>query len=152
MPRICVLIVAVLLIGGGCTQPPVEHTVRKVPVDEVRGDTEKAGEAANHVGEKEEKEDFERRLKARLTGIEAEIASLHERGLALKDEARTRWNDTMTDLKAKQKVAHEKLDEPSRRPPRSFKQLANCGGRLRTVAVWSGSNPGISGVRIDQDP
>jgi hypothetical protein len=63
------------------------------------------------VGEKEEKEDFERRLKARLTGIEAEIASLHERGLALKDEARTRWNDTMTDLKAKQKVAHEKLDE-----------------------------------------
>jgi hypothetical protein len=111
MPRICVLSVAVLLIGGGCTQPPVEHTVRKVPVDEVRGDTEKAGEAANHVGEKEEKEDFERRLKARLTGIEAEIASLHERGLALKDEARTRWNDTMTDLKAKQKVAHEKLDE-----------------------------------------
>jgi hypothetical protein len=111
MPRICVLSVAVLLIGGGCTQPPVEHTVRKVPVEEVRGDTEKAGEAAEHAGEKEEKEDFERRLKTRLAGIEAEIASLHERGLALKDEAKTRWNDTMTDLKAKQKVAHEKLDE-----------------------------------------
>jgi hypothetical protein len=47
--------------------------------------------------------------------MDAEIAKLREKGLALKDEAKTRWNEKMADLKAKQKAARKKLDELGRR-------------------------------------
>jgi hypothetical protein len=57
------------------------------------------------------KEDFETRLKAGLADMETEIERLHDKGRALKDEAKTRWNEKMADLEAKQKVAREKLDE-----------------------------------------
>jgi hypothetical protein len=43
--------------------------------------------------------------------MDAEIAKLREKGLALKDEAKTRWNEKMADLKAKQEAARKKLDE-----------------------------------------
>jgi hypothetical protein len=39
------------------------------------------------------------------------IERLHDKGRALKDEAKTRWNEKMADLEAKQNVAREKLDE-----------------------------------------
>lgn len=43
--------------------------------------------------------------------MEVEIAKLYEKGVALKDEAGVRWSEKMAELKAKQKVAREKLDE-----------------------------------------
>jgi hypothetical protein len=105
---------AIVLAGSGCTQAPVEHTVRKVPsevtTEDVRRDTEKAVDTAKDAAV-QAKEDFETRLKAGLAAMEVEIARLHEKGLALKDEASTRWNEKMADLKAKQKVARDKLDE-----------------------------------------
>ena len=104
------LIAAVLLAGSGCTKAPVEHTVRKVTVEDVRRDTDKAVDTAT-VAAVQAKEDFETRFKNGLTEMEVEIARLHEKGLALKDEASTRWNEKIADLKAKQKVAREKLDE-----------------------------------------
>ena len=91
-------------------QAPVEHTVRKVTTEDVRRDTEKAGDTATHAAS-QAKEDFETRLKASLAEMEEEIARLHEKGHALKDEAKTRWNEKMADLEAKQKVARDKLDE-----------------------------------------
>jgi siroheme synthase (precorrin-2 oxidase/ferrochelatase) len=57
------------------------------------------------------KEDFESRLKASLAEMEEQTERLHEKGRALKDEAKTRWNEKMADLKAKQEVARDKLDE-----------------------------------------
>ena len=105
---------AIVLAGSGCTKAPVEHTVRKVPsevtTEDVRRDTEKAMDTAKGAAV-QAKEDFEMRLKAGLAEMEVKIAKLHEKGHALKDEASTRWNEKMADLKAKQKVARDKLDE-----------------------------------------
>jgi hypothetical protein len=55
--------------------------------------------------------DFEVRFKTSLAEMEVEIAKLYEKGVALKDEAGVRWSEKMAELKAKQKVAREKLDE-----------------------------------------
>ena len=105
---------AVLFVGSGCTKAPVEHTVRKIPsevsTEDVRRDTEKAVDAAKDAAV-QAKKDFEMRLKAGLAEMEVEIAKLHEKGHALKEEAGTRWNEKMADLKSKQKVARDKLDE-----------------------------------------
>ncbi len=105
---------ALLFAGSGCTKAPVEHTVRKIPsevsTEDVRRDTEKAVGTAKDAAV-EAKKDFELRLKAGLAEMEVEIAKLHEKGHALKDEAGTRWNEKMADLKSKQKVARDKLDE-----------------------------------------
>jgi hypothetical protein len=110
MPRLFLLLSAVvLLFGSGCTEAPVKHTVLKVPIEDVRRDAAKAGDAVA-ASAAQSKADFEMRLKARLADMEAEIAKLHEKGLALKDEARTQWDQTMEKLQAKQKVAREKFD------------------------------------------
>lgn len=101
---------AVLVSCNGCTQAPVEHTVRKVTTEDVRRDTEKAVDTATRAAA-QSKEDFETRLKARLAEMDEEIGRLHEKGHALKDEAKARWKEKMADLEAKQKIASEKLDE-----------------------------------------
>ena len=101
---------AVLVSCAGCAEPPVEHTVRKVTVEDVRRDTEKAADTATKAAT-QAKEDLEMRLKSGLAAMDIEITKLREKGLALKDEAKTRWNERMADLKAKQEAARKKLDE-----------------------------------------
>ena len=100
----------VLLNGSGCTEAPVEHTVRKVTIDDVRRDADTAVDTAT-AAVVQAKKDFEVRFKTSLAEMEVEIAKLHEKGVALKDEAGVRWSEKMAELKAKQKVALEKLDE-----------------------------------------
>jgi Skp family chaperone for outer membrane proteins len=78
---------AILVSCAGCAEAPVEHTVRKVTAD------------------------VKTRLTSSLEAMDAEIAKLREKGLALKDEAKTRWNEKMADLQAKQEAARKKLDE-----------------------------------------
>ena len=104
------LVAAVLFNGSGCTKAPVEHTVRKVTIDDVRHDADTAVDTATAAVVQAEK-DFEVRFKTSLTEMEVEIAKLYEKGVALKDEAHVRWSERMAELKAKQKVAREKLDE-----------------------------------------
>ena len=101
---------AVLLSGSGCTEAPVEHTVRKVTIDDVRRDADTAVDTAT-AAVVQAKKDFEVRFKTSLAEMEVEIAKLYEKGVALKDEAGVRWSEKMAELKAKQKVAREKLDE-----------------------------------------
>jgi len=101
---------AVLLAASGCAKAPVEHTVRKVTIDDVRRDADKAVDTATAAAV-QAKEDFEMRFKTSLAEIEVEMGKLHDKGLALKDEASARWSERMADLKAKQTVAREKLDE-----------------------------------------
>jgi hypothetical protein len=114
MPRFWLpLNAAVLLVGSGCTEAPVKHTVLKVPIEDVRRDAAEAGDTATAAA-KQSKADFEMRLKDRLADMEAEIDKLRERGLALKDEARAQWDKQLAELKAKQHVAREKLDELGR--------------------------------------
>ncbi|MEI6239652.1 MAG: hypothetical protein WCR51_04640 [Planctomycetia bacterium] len=101
---------AVLVSCAGCAEPPVEHTVRKVTAEDVRRDTQKAADTSTKAAT-QAKEDVEMRLKSGLAAMDAEIAKLREKGLALKDEAKRRWNEKMADLKAKQQAARKKLDE-----------------------------------------
>lgn len=101
---------AVLVTCNGCMEAPVEHTVRKVTTEDVRRDAEKAVDTSAHAAA-QAKEDFEMRLKASLAEMEKEIERLHEKGHALKDEAKARWKEKMADLEAKQKAARDKLDE-----------------------------------------
>lgn len=101
---------AVLLSVSGCSEAPVEHTVRKVTVEDVRRDAEKAVDTATAAA-MQAKNDFEVRFKTSLAEMEVEIAKLHEKGVALKGDASVRWNEQMADLQGKQKVAREKLDE-----------------------------------------
>ena len=101
---------AVLLNVSGCSEAPVEHTVRKVTAEDVRRDADKAVDTATSAAV-QAKSDFEMRFKTSLAEMEVKIAKLHEKGVALKDDASIRWNEQMADLKAKQKVAREKLDD-----------------------------------------
>lgn len=111
MPRSWwLLIAAVLVTCNGCMEEPVEHTVRKVTTEDVRHDAEKAVDTSAHAAA-EAKEDFEMRLKASLAEMKEEIDRLHEKGHALKDDAKARWTEKMADLEAKQQVARDKLDE-----------------------------------------
>jgi hypothetical protein len=97
-------------IWSGCSQPPVEHTVRRVTTEDVRRDTETAVDTAAQAAI-QAKEDFESRLKSGLADMDAEIAKLQEKAIDLKDDARTRWNDRFADLKAKRETARRNLDE-----------------------------------------
>jgi hypothetical protein len=111
MPRSWWLLSAAVLVSGhGCTQAPVEHTAHKVTTDDVRRDTEHAVDTAT-LAATQAKEEFEARLKAGLAEMEEDIERLHEKGHALKDEAKARWKEKMADLEAKQKAARDKLDE-----------------------------------------
>ena len=106
---LCAAVVASFGLSG-CSEPPVEHTVRKVTTEDVRRDTEKAVDTATKAAA-QAKEDFETRLKASLADMDTGIAKLAEKGRDLKDEAKTRWNEKMENLKAKQEAARKKLDE-----------------------------------------
>jgi Skp family chaperone for outer membrane proteins len=101
---------AILVSCAGCAEAPVEHTVRKVTAEDVRRDTDKAVDTAGQAAT-QAKAEVKTRLTSSLEAMDAEIAKLREKGLALKDEAKTRWNEKMADLKAKQEAARKKLDE-----------------------------------------
>jgi len=101
---------AALMSCAGCAEQLAEHTVRKVTAEDVRRDTQKAVDTATQAAT-QAAEDVEKRLKSSLADMDAEIAKLREKGLALRDEARTRWNEKMANLKAKQEAARKKVDE-----------------------------------------
>ena len=104
------LCTAVLVSSTGCTPPPAEHTVRKVIPEDVERDTAKAMDTVTKAAT-QAKEDFEMRLKSGLADMDAGIAKLQEKGLALKDEAKARWTEKMADLKAKQEAARKEVEE-----------------------------------------
>jgi predicted nucleic acid-binding Zn-ribbon protein len=111
MPRSWLLLsAAVLVFCSGCMEAPVEHTVRKVVPEDVAGTTDKPVDSARQPAA-QTKESFEVRLEAGLAEMDDEMERLREKGRALKDEAKARWNEKMAELEAKRKVAGEKLDE-----------------------------------------
>jgi hypothetical protein len=81
-----------------------------VTADDVRRDTEKAADTTTKAAT-QAKEELERRLNSGLADMDSAIAKLHEKGHALKDEAKARWNEKMADLRAKQEAARKKVDE-----------------------------------------
>lgn len=101
---------AVLLNVSACSKAPVEHTVHKVTAEDVRHDADKAVDTATAAA-LQVKEDFESRFEKGLAEMETEVAKLHEKGAALKDDAAARWNERMAELQAKRTAARAKLDE-----------------------------------------
>jgi len=101
---------AVLVSCSGCTEAPVEHTVRKVASEDVADTTANPVESARQLAA-QTRESFETRLEAGLAEMDDEMERLHEKGRALKDDAKSRWNKKMVELEAKRKVASEKLNE-----------------------------------------
>jgi chromosome segregation ATPase len=101
---------AILVSCAGCAEPPVEHTVRKVTAEDVRRDAESAADTATRAAI-QAREELETRLTAGLADLDAEIARLREKGNALTDAAKTRWNERMADIEAKRGAARKKLDE-----------------------------------------
>ena len=113
---------AVLVTCNGCTKAPVEHTVRKVIPEDVERDTAKAMDTVTKAAT-QAKEDLEARLKSSLADMDAEITKLQEKGLALKDEAKARWNEKMADLKTKQEAARKKVEELGKSTGEAWERL-----------------------------
>ena len=77
------LMLAGLVAVVGCERKPADRTPGKVTSEDVRRD---AGQAVNTAVEfsQQAKEEFQRKLDARLKNMDAEIAKLHEKGRDLK--------------------------------------------------------------------
>ena len=123
MPRSLLLLSAAVLVScNGCMEAPVEHTVRRVTPEDVRRDMGKAMDTAAKAAI-QAKEDVEMRLKSSLADMDAEIAKLQEKGLALKDEAKARWTKKMADLKAKQEAARKEVEELGKSTGEAWERL-----------------------------
>ena len=123
MPRSWLLLSAAVLVScNGCMEAPVEHTVRRVTPEDVRRDMGKAMDTAAKAAI-QAKEDVEMRLKSSLADMDAEIAKLQEKGLALKDEAKARWTKKMADLKAKQEAARKEVEELGKSTGEAWERL-----------------------------
>lgn len=94
----------------GCERKPADRTPGKVTSEDVRRD---AGQAVNTAVEfsQQAKEEFQRKLDARLKNMDAEIAKLHEKGRDLKGDAKVKWDQKLADLETKRDAARAKLAE-----------------------------------------
>jgi hypothetical protein len=113
-----VMILAASVVVVGCKPEPVApaptHTAAPTPPMVTSQDVQRdVGQAVSTVAEysQQAKEEFQKRLAARLKDLDAEIAELREKGRALKDQAKEDWDRKMSDLEAKRHAARAKLAE-----------------------------------------
>jgi hypothetical protein len=106
----------------GCEQKPAEQTPGKVTSEDVRRD---AGQAAKTAADysQQTKEEFEKKLEARLKELDAEIVKLREKGRDLKDDAKADWDRKLAGLEAKRDAARAKLDEVGRSSAEAWKDV-----------------------------
>ena len=118
----CVVMLAGLLAAIGCEQKPADRTPGKVTSEDVRRD---AGQAVNTAAElsQQTKEEFEKKLDTRLKELDAEIAKLREKGRDLKDEAKAKWDQKMTELETKRDAARAKLAEVGHSSAEAWKDV-----------------------------
>lgn len=94
---------------AGCAEKPIEHTVKKVPIENA---THEKPAAENQAGAfATMKERVEKELKASLDKLDAEIQEIKAKSVNLKADAQARLDKAMADLAAKQKAARQKFDE-----------------------------------------
>jgi DNA repair photolyase len=104
------LALAGLLAAGGCEQVPADPMPGNVTSEDVRRDAGQAVDTAATYSQ-QAKEEFRKKLAARLTELDAEIAKLREKGRDLQDEAKADWDRKLADLEAKREAAGTKLTE-----------------------------------------
>lgn len=93
----------------GCAEKPIEHTVKKVPIENAAHEKPAAESQAGAFATMKEK--VEKELKASLDKLDAEVQELKAKSENLKADARARLDKAMAELAAKQKAARQKLDE-----------------------------------------
>ncbi|MCE9551830.1 MAG: hypothetical protein K8T91_00410 [Planctomycetes bacterium] len=94
MPRLVwIVMLAGLLVSGGCERQPAAPTPEKmtppgkVTAEDVRRDAAEAAQTAAEYS-KQNKEEFQKKLEVQLNELDAKIATLREKGRDLKDDAR----------------------------------------------------------------
>jgi LPS O-antigen subunit length determinant protein (WzzB/FepE family) len=113
---------AVLFAAIGCERKPADRMPGKVTSEDVRRD---AGQAVNTAGKfsQQTKEEFQKKLDARLKELDAEIAKLREKGRDLKDKAKPNWDQKMADLEKKRDAARAKLAEVGQSSAEAWKDV-----------------------------
>ncbi|MHB8972876.1 MAG: sll1863 family stress response protein [Pirellulaceae bacterium] len=121
------LMLAGLLTTSGCEQKPADQlpgkaTPGKVTPEDVRRD---AGKAVDTTAEysQQAKEEFQKKLDARLKELDAEIVKLRAKGADLKDDAKTKWDQKMAELEAKRDAARVKLTEVGQSSGEAWKDV-----------------------------
>jgi len=116
------VMLAVLFAAIGCERKPADRMPGKVTSEDVRRD---AGQAVNTAGKfsQQTKEEFQKKLDARLKELDAEIAKLREKGRDLKDKAKPNWDQKMADLEKKRDAARAKLAEVGQSSAEAWKDV-----------------------------
>lgn len=122
MSVMLVLVLAGLLTAIGCEQKPADRTPGKVTSEDVRRDAGKAADTAVEYSQ-QTKEEFQKKLDARLKELDVEIAKLREKGADLKDAAKTNWDAKMADLEVKREAARVKLAEVNQSSGEAWKDV-----------------------------
>ena len=117
-----VLMLVGLFAAIGCENKSAERPPAKVTSEDVRRD---AGQAINTAAEfsQQTKEEFEKKLDARLKELDVEIAKLREKGGDLKDEAKADCEKKMAGLQTKQDAARVKLVEVGHSTAEAWKDI-----------------------------
>lgn len=98
---------------GDKTKEAVGGNTEKVTSEDVPADPDQCVNVASTAGESslQTREEFQTRLDTRLNEMDAEIATLREKGQDLKDEAKANWAPKMAELETKRDAARVKLTE-----------------------------------------
>lgn len=114
-----------LFAAMGCDQRSADQTPAKVTSEDVRHDIDQAAKTAAEFSQ-QTKEEFEKKLDARLKELDAEIARLREKGGDLKDEAKANRDKKMAELETKRDAAPH---QASRGPWIERRGLEGCPER-----------------------
>lgn len=106
---------------SGCAEKPIEHTVKKVPIENATHEKPAAEGQAGAFATMKEK--VEKELITSLDKLDAEIQELKTKSENLKADARARLDKAIAELASKQKAARQKLDELKNASAESWERL-----------------------------
>jgi hypothetical protein len=116
------LMVAGLITAIGCEGKSPDQPSGKVTSDDVRGDTKQAVDTAAEFSQ-QSRDEFQKKIEAQLTELDAEITKLREKGRDLKDQAKVDWDRKLADLETKREAARVKLAEVGHSSAEAWKDV-----------------------------
>lgn len=122
MRGFCLILLAGFVAVAGCEQPASAPASGKVTPDDVRRDADKAVDTAAEFA-RQTKEEFQRKLEARIGELDAEFVKLREKGHELKDEAKEKWDQKLAALETRRDAAQTKLAEVKDSSAEAWKDL-----------------------------
>jgi DNA repair photolyase len=128
--RFCTVMLPAFVAVMGCEQNSADPTPKKVTSADVRRDVGQAAETAAEYS-RQTKEEFQQKLETRLKELDAEIAKLREKRHDRKDEAKAKWDQSMTELDKKRDAACAKLAEVRDSSAEAWKDV-----RMGAQSAW----------------